>query len=930
MKLKIYLSLITFIPIFCYCQINFSFKYNDFSLEYNPNNSITIIDSIKYNKTHSVNKLKPIVSEEFDTGFYQVQFIDGNHYNGYWIIALLELENSNGITNVIVHNARGFYSIDKENKLFKNVIPINTLKKRNNSRRNNRKNLKIIENDNRIKRYFNKRSKNVNLYYGNIPSDLFTNIFDDSRFVILESINQEKLFYELSKTNNSFPTIINDDNFTWFKTTWKNDFKRLNHFHNENILFDVSFPTDYIFKMEESTLKLSNPFFNYSSKEHFIKKLPYVINKSDTIQISKSHYIKNDSLYDSSTEVFNKSNGEVYSLSRNIKSKLLGFGNINPINTSNDIILNKFKVSGLNNIVFFNDEFFYGIKKKDSTSFFIHGDGFFKFEPTKSYFNCSFKNGLLNGPYRLIKKNVLKEVGFYKNGLKEGWINKFDFEGKIISRCYYKDGRIKKDSLNEFYEYKDIAIGVNETPYKKIVITQEGSTYTTQEQKNSFMVFQMYINKKYIDVIYNLNDEVLIYQNGNETIRYEVSPQENNSKITFHYKTIEEINLKKKYHIKCSAEPITGNRKPRGKIFIWKDKDEDVLALYKSGYYEDIYIDKNGTLRAKVCNDLDCLLLNTIEAVFKPINDILGTKSIGLSYDSKKGFGIILEIDNKKVNLSTNELFTHYNQPQYNIPYFENYLSSINNEKIKESLLNENTFILFKKFLDEKFNDDYSNNFNHTPEEIDRLIASIDIETEVNNFLNYYRDERTELANWKIDYRNRINFFIPQRGIPYYWSNIVTPTLTGTRRVDYNKDQGLLAERDKGWRLHMSVDYVTNVGETIFSPIEGEIIKIGYPEAKYSDDEDVKTITIRDKRGTDVQLIYLTPYKGLKAKKGKTPGTFIKLGQPIGISPDMRIRYKKTPRQFYRYSEKMVNHIHMRIKLKDGTYTDRGQLFIIE
>ncbi len=110
---------------------------------------------------------------------------------------------------------------------------------------------------------------------------------------------------------------------------------------------------------------------------------------------------------------------------------------------------------------------------------------------------------------------------------------------------------------------------------------------------------------------------------------------------------------------------------------------------------------------------------------------------------------------------------------------------------------------------------------------------------------------------------------------------------------------------DRGSRKHEGIDIVVKEGETIISPIDGEVIRYPFP---YSGDINYKGILIRNK-DLEVKIFYLNP----TAPVGK-----ISKGQKIGIAQNIAKKYPSKP---------MTPHIHLEVRDNKGNLLNPTNLF---
>lgn len=108
------------------------------------------------------------------------------------------------------------------------------------------------------------------------------------------------------------------------------------------------------------------------------------------------------------------------------------------------------------------------------------------------------------------------------------------------------------------------------------------------------------------------------------------------------------------------------------------------------------------------------------------------------------------------------------------------------------------------------------------------------------------------------------------------------------------------ASRDKGERTHNGIDIITNVGEEIYSPFEGAIIRQAFP---YKGDNSFEGVVLQGTgnwTGYEAKIFYVV---------GLLSGGVSK-GQHIAHAQDLTIKYPA-----------ITNHLHFEVKL-NGTLID--------
>ena len=109
----------------------------------------------------------------------------------------------------------------------------------------------------------------------------------------------------------------------------------------------------------------------------------------------------------------------------------------------------------------------------------------------------------------------------------------------------------------------------------------------------------------------------------------------------------------------------------------------------------------------------------------------------------------------------------------------------------------------------------------------------------------------------------------------------------------------------RGKRKHNGKDYAVWPNSKIFSPVEGEITKIGYP---YGDDLAFRYVQITINSGFSVRIFYIEPVVSV--------GDFVTKETIIGSSQSLLKRYKNG----------MTPHIHLEVKNLQGEFIDPKEL----
>lgn len=115
---------------------------------------------------------------------------------------------------------------------------------------------------------------------------------------------------------------------------------------------------------------------------------------------------------------------------------------------------------------------------------------------------------------------------------------------------------------------------------------------------------------------------------------------------------------------------------------------------------------------------------------------------------------------------------------------------------------------------------------------------------------------------------------------------------------------------DRGDHIHEGVDLLASPGETVYSPVDGRFVRVGYP---YRDDHSFKEVVI-DGEGYEVKLMYVLPYAGL------SPGDPVRRGDVVGFAQDV----------VERYGPPMLAHVHVEVRSDALGLLDPAGVFDIE
>ena len=142
-------------------------------------------------------------------------------------------------------------------------------------------------------------------------------------------------------------------------------------------------------------------------------------------------------------------------------------------------------------------------------------------------------------------------------------------------------------------------------------------------------------------------------------------------------------------------------------------------------------------------------------------------------------------------------------------------------------------------------------------------------------------------------------------------SEIISPTESGVIR---GKDKGGLGsgtflakrtEAGKPDRFHGGVDYNTEAGDPIYSPVSGVLHHVVTSVYK-ANNMNLTGLAIRSDDGHMVKLFYVAPSE--KYFDGFRSGVRVEAGEKIGTAQSLK----------YRFGQDMTNHVHMQIEDENG------------
>jgi murein DD-endopeptidase MepM/ murein hydrolase activator NlpD len=129
---------------------------------------------------------------------------------------------------------------------------------------------------------------------------------------------------------------------------------------------------------------------------------------------------------------------------------------------------------------------------------------------------------------------------------------------------------------------------------------------------------------------------------------------------------------------------------------------------------------------------------------------------------------------------------------------------------------------------------------------------------------------------------------VDQDGTP----DFANPTMGPLRGEDSYGSGSFGATRDGGHRVHDGADYVAAPNTIVYSPISGEVTKLGYAYAKNTA---LRFVEITNSVSSLVsRVLYVDP--------SVKPGDVLKAGDPIGVAEDLSKRYRG-----------ITNHVHVQI-----------------
>lgn len=128
------------------------------------------------------------------------------------------------------------------------------------------------------------------------------------------------------------------------------------------------------------------------------------------------------------------------------------------------------------------------------------------------------------------------------------------------------------------------------------------------------------------------------------------------------------------------------------------------------------------------------------------------------------------------------------------------------------------------------------------------------------------------------------------------WSKIVNPTII---RKDSGGDGNYQSSRTNEKGVHQGVDLSVTVGQPIYAPFEGMIVRKALP---YTNDSRYSGLLLSGDFGQEVKIFYINPLK---------VGERVNGGELIGTAQNIRAKYTRN----------VTNHIHIEYR-QDGILTD--------
>ena len=112
----------------------------------------------------------------------------------------------------------------------------------------------------------------------------------------------------------------------------------------------------------------------------------------------------------------------------------------------------------------------------------------------------------------------------------------------------------------------------------------------------------------------------------------------------------------------------------------------------------------------------------------------------------------------------------------------------------------------------------------------------------------------------------------------------------------------------RGTRTHRGIDFITEPGDEILSPVKGRVSKIGFPYSPKKGDKILyKYVQVTDYKGCKHRIFYCEPTVAVDLHVDTT--------SVIGLAQDIASKYS-TP------SRSMKNHAHYEIIDADGDYVN--------
>lgn len=132
------------------------------------------------------------------------------------------------------------------------------------------------------------------------------------------------------------------------------------------------------------------------------------------------------------------------------------------------------------------------------------------------------------------------------------------------------------------------------------------------------------------------------------------------------------------------------------------------------------------------------------------------------------------------------------------------------------------------------------------------------------------------------------------------WAKIVNPTII---RKDSGGDGNYQSSRTNDKGVHQGVDLSVTVGQPIYAPFDGTIVRKAIP---YANDNRFSGLLLAGNFRQEVKIFYINPLK---------VGEIVNRGELIGTAQNISVKY----------TSNVTNHIHIEYR-QDGILTDPTKL----